>query len=250
MPSIGIVTALDIETSQLIESFSAPTETIDSPVGEVWRVLTDSTEIVIAKGGVGKVCSSMTTQWLIDRFHPSALLNSGIAGSLLDDITPGTVVLGSRFIQHDFMPASWLNRPQGEIPFMGDRSYPRSSRMISQAIEHSAIKYNLATIHGTIISGDEPVFDLSRREQLKEQFQEFNPIAVDMESAAVAFVASENHIPFAVIRVIADNAKHGDKPLHPGENIKNSSKSMAALSLLIKDAAGTISTSLLENKVH
>ncbi len=52
-------------------------------------------EIVLAQCGVGKVNATICTQMLIDRYRPSALLFSGVAGGLLPNMRAGDVVIAS-----------------------------------------------------------------------------------------------------------------------------------------------------------
>lgn len=208
---------MDVEADALRE-YLKDEESVSSPFAGVWRGTIEGCVVVIVKSGAGKVCSAMATQWLIDTVHPTSIYNIGIAGGLLDDATVGTVVAGSQFVQHDFMPAPWLGRPQGEVPFVGPRSYPKSSPILLEKIESAAKSIDAVCLRGTILSGDEPIFSEQRRDELLETFRQFDPIAVDMESAAFAFVASENNIPFAVVRTIADRATAREKPLTAGAN--------------------------------
>jgi adenosylhomocysteine nucleosidase len=173
----------------------------------------------------------MATQWLIDKFAPSLLVNVGLAGSLSGAASVGSIVLGSKFVQHDFMPAPWLGRPQGEIPFMGERSYPLSDGQANNTVlaiihdKFQAIKIQL----GTILSGDEPIFSKERKDALLNEFAKFTPLAVDMESATFAFTSSENKLPFIVIRAIADRASKNDEPSEPGANARqNGTAALAA----------------------
>lgn len=217
MDKIGIVTAMAVEADAL-RTYIKNEEDIASPFSGAWQGTIGGQNIIVIKSGAGKVCATMATQWLIDHLQPSALFNIGIAGSLKHDTPVGSVIIGRQFVQHDFMPAPWLGRVRGEIPFVGERSYPRASPLLSDKIELVARSLDIKSMHGTILSGDEPIFDEARRDALAKLFEHFNPLAVDMESAAFAFTAAENNIPFAVIRAIADRASKHEKPAVAGGN--------------------------------
>lgn len=228
--TIGIITAIHIEFNELRAKLVDQT-LIDSPFFETIKGQLGDSSVVLVQAGVGKVCTTMATQWLIDKFAPNLVMNVGIAGSLTDDAPVGSIVIGSKFVQHDFMPAPWLNRPQGEISFMGDRSYPISDEKVNRMIISIAHSYSqtLKIQLGTIISGDEPIFSNERKEALLREFAKFTPVAVDMESAAFAFTASENKLPFVVIRSIADRATKKDEPKEPGANAQlNGTATLAA----------------------
>ncbi len=223
---LGIITAIDIEAQELREHITS-IQDIPSPFFGAWRGFIGKVVITLVQSGAGKVCSAMATQWLIDTEKPEALFNVGIAGGLSEDISINTVILGTTFVQHDFMPAPWLGRKQGEIPFFGEASYPVSSTDLMKVIRRVIIDTPIA--EGVILSGDEPIFDETRRQQLLQTFEKFSPIAVDMESASFAFTADRNAIPFAVIRTIADQAKSSNRPSSAGANAKaNGSAALAS----------------------
>lgn len=228
--TIGIITAMQIEFNELSVALIGLTS-IASPFFRSTQGSLGSHTVVLVQAGVGKVCATMATQWLIDNFTPDLLMNIGIAGSLSDDAPVGSVVVGSKFVQHDFMPAPWLGRLQGEVPFMGDRSHPVADEPLNNtllSIAHDDFHDTRIQL-GAILSGDEPIFSSTRKEALMQQFSSFDPLAVDMESAAFAFAASENTTPFVVIRAIADRAIKTDEPSEPGENAQtNGTAALAA----------------------
>lgn len=218
---IGIITAMQIEFDELSIAL-IDRSSIASPFFESTQGSLGDQTVVLLQAGVGKVCTAMATQWLIGKFAPDLLLDIGIAGSLSDEAPVGSVVIGARFVQHDFMAAPWLGRAQGEVSLMGDRSYPVADETMNRTIV-DIVRNNFegAKIQfGTILSGDEPIFSLARKEALALQFTSFKPLAVDMESAAFAFTAAENKVPFAVIRAIADRATKQDEPVEPGSNAR------------------------------
>jgi adenosylhomocysteine nucleosidase len=219
MTTIGIVTAMAIEFEEiaLLLQSRRPIESIFS---NATKGMLNENTVILAHAGVGKVCTAMAAQWLIDTYHPDVILNVGIAGSISDNVPVGSIVIGTQFVQHDFMPAPWLGRAQGEVPFMGERSFPRSSSQVNDEIV-ATVKSDFPNEHllnGTILSGDEPIFNETRKNDLVTNFISFSPLAVDMESAAFAFVATENGVPFSVIRAIADRAVKDDQPATPGAN--------------------------------
>ena len=228
--TIGIITAMKIEFDELRVKL-ADRALVDSPFFETIKGQLGDCSVVLIQAGVGKVCTTMATQWLIDKFALNLIMNVGIAGSLTNNASVGSIVIGSKFVQHDFMPAPWLSRPQGEVSFMGERSYPISDEKINRMIMDITHGYSqpLKIQLGTIISGDEPIFSDDRKEALLREFAKFTPLAADMESAAFAFTASENKLPFVVIRSIADRATKKDEPTEPGGNARqNGTATLAA----------------------
>ncbi len=55
----------------------------------------------MVRSGIGKVNAGMCSQILADRFHISAIVNTGIAGSLRAEINIGDIVVSTDAVQHD-----------------------------------------------------------------------------------------------------------------------------------------------------
>ena len=231
MKTIAIITAMEIEARE-VRANMVSTEEISSPFFGAWRGRIHDTTVVLVQSGAGKVCAAMATQWASDQMQLDAIFNVGIAGGLTEKTDINTVVLGTTFVQHDFMPAPWLGRRQGEVPFFGDASYPTPDPEIIQSVRR--VMSGNPVIEGTILSGDEPIFDETRRQELLTVFAEFSPVAVDMESASFAFVAEQNNIPFAVIRTIADRTRSSDRPRVAGANAEANGSAALAGSIVAR----------------
>ena len=53
-------------------------------------------KIILSKSGIGKVCAATTTQFIIDHYKPSYIINIGMAGGLSPDLKAGDVVIGEK----------------------------------------------------------------------------------------------------------------------------------------------------------
>ena len=62
----------------------------------------NSHEIILAKSGVGKVNAALNTQYIIDRFEPDCIINTGVAGGIGANLRVGDIVIGETLVQHDF----------------------------------------------------------------------------------------------------------------------------------------------------
>ena len=60
-------------------------------------------DAVVVRSGIGKVNAGMCSQILADRFHISAIVNTGIAGSLRAEINIGDIVVSTDAVQHQFI---------------------------------------------------------------------------------------------------------------------------------------------------
>ena len=75
-------------------------------------------EVVVVRSGIGKVNAAICSQLLVDQYHVTGIINTGIAGSLRNEINIGDIVLSKDTLQHD-MDATGFGYPVGQIPQMG-----------------------------------------------------------------------------------------------------------------------------------
>ena len=160
-----------------------------------------SHSVILAKSGVGKVNSAMNTQYIIDKFMPDIIINTGVAGGLALDLKVGDVVVATSLVQHDF-DASAFGYAKGYICNGIEPDKPtlfHSNKALIETLERA-----IPDLHkGIIATGDTFV---ASKEKKQEIIELFGASAVEMEGASVAQVASANNIPFIVIRAISDLA--------------------------------------------
>ena len=88
---IGIIGAMDVEVAHLKEVMQI-TNTTTVAKQEYCEGKIGDMDVVVVKCGVGKVRAGMSVQVLCDVFHVTHVLNTGVAGSLNNDINVGDVV--------------------------------------------------------------------------------------------------------------------------------------------------------------
>ena len=113
--------------------------TLDGPHGPVGLAAT--------VGGMGTVNIAATTQYLIDAFHPRAVIFSGIAGNLNKDLHINDVVLGGtlRYLDTDMRLVA--QSAPGTEEFHSD---PHLLDLASRTLDSMGIKH----IVGTIATGN------------------------------------------------------------------------------------------------
>jgi len=169
--AIGVVAALAAEARVLGPAVKQ--------IGGVRR-LSDGTLLDVS--GMGCTAATLAAARLIDA-GASALMSFGLAGGLDPELAAGSVVFPSEVISSDgarfATSAQWRERLTAAMltqrPVAGGKLLTRA-----QAIDTVADK--------------------------AAAFRETGAVAVDMESLAVAQVASAHHLPFIVARVIVDTA--------------------------------------------
>ena len=98
---IGIIGAMDSELETLLAAMTEKKQ--ETLYGLTFTTGTlDGCAVVLVKAGIGKVNAARCTQLLINRFSPSAIVNTGIAGGLAPGLSVGDVVVATGVLQHDF----------------------------------------------------------------------------------------------------------------------------------------------------
>ena len=92
---------------------------------------------------------------------------------------------------------------------------------IVEKINKICNKLKLTSKIGTIISSDKFIVNEKEKVMLEN---EFNAIAVDMESASINHVAKLNNIPFVALRVISDSGNNIEYVKFANKAVDNISK--------------------------
>ena len=83
---LGIIGAMDEEVAQIKEKMTDVTVTSVAGM-DFYQGKLGGKDAVVVRSGIGKVNAGMCSQILADRFHISAIVNTGIAGSLRAEIS-------------------------------------------------------------------------------------------------------------------------------------------------------------------
>lgn len=204
MRPIGIVGAMDEEVNRLKAMMNV--EKIEKKaMMEFFQGNLCGKEIVIVRSGIGKVNAAVGTQILIDDFHVSAIINTGVAGGLKNEINIGDIVISSDTLQHD-MDATGFGYDLGVIPRMDQSVFSGDTALIKKAKEIcTRVNPDINTFIGRVISGDQFISDSEKKKILLENFQGY---CTEMEGAAIGQTAFLNQVPFVLIRAISDKADH------------------------------------------
>ena len=206
---IGIIAAMDVEMKSL-RSYMENTETeVISGIRFVRGTL-EGKDVVTAVCGIGKVFAALCAQTMILHYQPQCIINTGVAGTLTDALTIGSIAVSSAVVQHD-MDTSPLGDPVGLISGINKVELP-ADRLLTGQLSACAKVMGIKTATGVIASGDQFVASVERKAFIVEHFK---AIACEMEGAAVGQVCYVNKIPFCVLRAISDSAdgsSHMDYP--------------------------------------
>ena len=218
---IGIIAAMNVEMESLRSYIENPvTETVSS-ITFVSGML-EGKEVVTAVCGIGKVFAAMCAQTMILRYKPDCIVNTGVAGTLTDKLTIGSIAVSSAVVQHD-MDTSALGDPVGMISGINKVLLPASGDLCGQ-LSACATVLGIRTETGVIASGDQFISSSEKKDAIVKTF---GAIACEMEGAAIGQVCYVNRVPFCVLRAISDSAdgsSHMDYPTFVGMAAEQSVK--------------------------
>ncbi len=174
---------------------------MESEYNLVRKALGDRPEINLSLCGIGKVNAAIGATSIIERFHPDAIISTGVAGALDGRLGPLDVIAAERVAYHDVWcgPGTQQGQVQG-FP----RYFEADKELYAKAIALQAS--GLQIKGGLQISGDRFITaaDLPALRSLYP-----DALSVDMESGALAQTCYRYGIPFISFRIISDNADEG-----------------------------------------
>jgi adenosylhomocysteine nucleosidase len=138
---------------------------------------------LVAVSGMGPAAATQGAYDLIEA-GATALMSWGLAGGLDPALHAGTVVL-----PHEVISSEGLR-------------FPVALHWHAQLTAAVGTAYPLST--GSLLSSRAPLISPAEK---RDAFRALAAVAVDMESIAVARVASSQRLPFIAVRVIVDTAE-------------------------------------------
>lgn len=174
--------------------------------------------VVLALSRIGKVAAATTATALIEKFGATRIVFTGVAGGLGEGVQLGDVVVASDFVQHDMNAAPLF--PPYEVPLYGQARFTCDAHLTTMLLIAAgasgisaegrfSLNIELPRIHhGLVASGDRFVSGAAEAHALQTALRThgFDPLAVEMEGAAVAQVCFDYAVPFAAMRSISDRA--------------------------------------------
>lgn len=194
---IGIIVAMGKELKLLLELLG-DARTVSAKGYEMHTGTIAGCPVVAMQCGIGKVNAALGTLAMIETFHPSMIINSGVAGGTGAGAGVLDLVLADAIAYHDV----WCGpgTPWGQAA-----GCPEA---FACPLDAKALAAKLGAKHGLIASGD--IF-VSREEDVKRILGLFpEAIAVDMESGAIAQTCFLQGVPMICLRVVSDTPGQAD----------------------------------------
>lgn len=155
-----------------------------------------SLDMIVAVGGHGKAQFALQAQHLIENLSGvERLFCVGGAGSLVDTLEFGDIVVGTTTVEYDYK-LRFVSEP---LP-----GYAPDVNLLEEFQEIPGQGNAAFNIHlGPVASGDEDVVDAKRRREIRILT---DALCVAWEGSGGARAAQFNGLPFLEIRGITDNA--------------------------------------------
>ena len=202
MKMIGIIGAMEEEVAALKAKMIIEELRVIAGM-EFCKGICEGQPAVVVRSGIGKVNAAVCTQILCDVYDVEAIINTGVAGSLKNEINIGDIVLSVDALQHD-MDATGFGYDPGIIPRMETSVFEGDPALIALAEKIcQEVNPEIQLFKGRVVSGDQFISDRQVKERIVQLFHGY---CTEMEGAAIAQAAWLNHVPYLVIRAISDKA--------------------------------------------
>ena len=144
--------------------------------------------VVFMHAGWGKVATAGASQFAIDAFHPQLLINLGTCGGLEGLAELEEILCVNQTAFYDI--------------FEGMADYAQAIEFYSSKADLSWLPEELPehTRRARLVSADQDI----QPQAYERLTQEFGAVAADWESAALAWVANRNGIPWLILRGVSD----------------------------------------------
>jgi adenosylhomocysteine nucleosidase len=150
-------------------------------------------DVAIVASGIGMRRARASARDVLDRMHAvDLIILTGVAGGLVDNLEIGDVVLADRLFTRE--GANTQSERAIEVP-------RAQLEMVSVILDTAGIDY----ARGAFLTVKYPLMTGAEKRLAGEHT---GAIAVDMETAAIAFEAAARGIPFVAMRTIMDTVDH------------------------------------------
>ncbi len=198
---LGIIGAMAVEVATLKENMENKTTAWHAGM-EFCEGSLMGLPAVVVQCGVGKVNAAMCAQILASTYGVTHLVNTGIAGSLCNDLDIGDLVVSRDAMYHDF-DCNAFGYPSGKVPGLDVIAFPADEMLMEFAFSAAEEVNPGHTKVGRVASGDQFVCEKAAKERIISVTQ---AVCTEMEGAAIAQTAYRNQIPFVILRAISDKA--------------------------------------------
>jgi adenosylhomocysteine nucleosidase len=186
-PKYAVVVSANMEWKAIKKSYTD--ENYQKSVwGEFFFKNIANQKVLFFHEGWGKVAAAGATQFVIDNFKPEFIINLGTCGGFEGKVERLDIILADKTIIYDIIEA------------MGDSKEAIADYSTNIDLKWLGNKYPSSILKSVLVSADK---DLRIDEIEKLQLQ-YNAIAGDWESGAIAYTAARNKVKLLILRGVSD----------------------------------------------
>lgn len=200
---IGIVVALEKEATPFLTRVNA-VKTADIAKKTVYTAQIADKTVYLIISGIGKVSSALSTQILIDKFQPDAIINFGTVGGIGSEVAAKKYYAVDKCCQYDFDLSDLDNVSVGYIQDYDTVFFPATTDKLDFLDKSSLATSDKFTCKDSDV----------------KTVKELNCSLCDMEGASIAQVCLSNQIPVYIIKGVTDVFGSGANSDQFIENLK------------------------------
>lgn len=206
MKNILIQGAMEVETDYLIEQVKKLDgyEYIKENDLDFHSGTDGVKKYIISITGMGTVSAAMATAYALSRFQPQMVINQGMAGAQVRELTVGDLILADKAVNINQLSMPKKKLGEGSDPFTWD-GFHTKYYSCDAALMETCMKAEYTSgrvIHGSVATGD--IFS-REDDRIVWLTEKFHTSCEDMETAAVYKVCEAFGVPCVGMRVISNN---------------------------------------------
>lgn len=205
-PTYLILSAMKLEQAPFLAAIK------NAKHGSFWQIkYTTGTiagkHVIVSRTGTGVINAAITTSILINHFHPTAVLFSGIAGGLQSNVTHNVVVIAKNVFSVNLGEYTMKKgpvfalRPPNPIRHVKSPMVFHSNARFIAAAKQLQKTSKIKIMIGKVATDQHFPSDFKYNPMLHKK----GVLAVDMEDEAVAHTCWMYQVPFVIIRGISNN---------------------------------------------
>lgn len=194
MKKIGAVVALDKELIPILKKFDC-TEVLSGRF-PVTKATYKNIELYLIKSGIGEIAAASATQYLIDCYDVSIIVNIGAAGSLRKTVRANDLFIVTDVFHYEFDTSEFDGMPIGKYPDMDGVLIHLNKTFVADAERIGCMTRAICA------SGNK---FLNKPETRNGMAESTGATICDMESAGIALTCAKNNVDVLMIKVVSDS---------------------------------------------
>lgn len=198
---IGMIVAVEDEIDAMLSEMGRPLETENIAGFTIRKYSLLGSSLYVAQSGAGEIYAAAATQLLITRYNVELIVNFGICGGLIPEMSLCRTCIVEKTVHYDYDVSPVDNVEVGRYTDLPDLYIPATEELVKLAI---SLEPELMPV--ICASGDKFVADPLRKIQLHE---EYGASICEMESAGILLTANRAGVKTILIKAVSDSVSGG-----------------------------------------